>query len=71
MQHLPISLKEQGIDTREDGHLPAQFQAQTLQNLWMGLKNEYHDLVSTGNIVLLPLGSTHLYEVSFFSSDSH
>lgn len=39
MQHLPISLEEQVTDTREDGHLPAQFQVKTLQNLWMGLQN--------------------------------
>ncbi|KAG6921210.1 zinc finger BED-type containing 9 [Chelydra serpentina] len=31
----------------------------------MGLKNEYHDLVSTANDALFPFGSTYLCEVSF------
>ncbi|KAG6925167.1 zinc finger BED-type containing 5 [Chelydra serpentina] len=67
MQHLLISLQEQLIDIREDGNLLPEFQQKPLHNWWMGLKNEYHDLVSTVNDALLPFGSTYLCEV-FFSA---
>jgi len=64
-QHLPISLEEQLIDIREDGHLLAQSPAKPLQKLWKGQKNEYRNLVTAGNDALLPLRSTHLREASF------
>uniref|UniRef100_K7F2Y8 DUF4371 domain-containing protein n=1 Tax=Pelodiscus sinensis TaxID=13735 RepID=K7F2Y8_PELSI len=64
MQHL--SLQEQLIDMREDGNLLAEFQQKPLHNWWMGLKNEYYDLVSAANDALLPFGST--YCVVSFSS---
>uniref|UniRef100_K7FR34 DUF4371 domain-containing protein n=1 Tax=Pelodiscus sinensis TaxID=13735 RepID=K7FR34_PELSI len=50
-------LQVQLIDIREDGNLLAEFQQKPLHNWWMGLKNEYPDLVSAANNALLPFGS--------------
>lgn len=47
---LTISLQEQMIDISEDRNFLAQFQQQTLYNWWVGIKNEYNELISKANI---------------------
>lgn len=60
-----ISLQEQLINIREDGNLLAEFQQKPLHKQWMGLTNEYHDLVRAANTRLLPFGFMCLCEISF------
>lgn len=65
MQHLSAGFQEQEADIMGDGNLLPEFQQKPWHNTWMGLKNEYYNLVSTAIYELLPLVSAYLFEVPF------
>lgn len=64
-KHLPIAFQEQLIDIQEDTNLKATFHEKALHSWWIGLKNEYPDLVIAATNALLPFGSTYLCEQTF------